>query len=409
MARGICAPGNCDSKSSHSQTNTVQDFTDSLTLRATRRIFFARRMSPLSADVMASAAWVALAVVCAAMLILSFDYLRECGCFSRRQPVKGSLVVLTGAAGGLGRALALELASRGAVLALWDLRADALNELVEWLVHDHGVPKASLHAKVIDVTNANAVTEAAAELSARLGPPRVVVSNAAVVIGQTVLQTDFEVLRASFDVNVLAHFWLAKAFLPQLLADLQVESTFVTMGSLMADLPAARLADYSASKAATAQLHECLRWELHAANRDVTASSRVRCLHVQPYMVDTRDSPLFAGGTPVKYAWLRPLVPPLRASTVARRMALAIEAGGVHGVERIVLPYIFKWLAPTLSWLPSFIRDLLLDIAGAGCAMDAFAGLRAECLPREAVMGRNAQQRRQKSPARHTRSVARCK
>ena len=69
----------------------------------------------------------------------------------------------------------------------------------------------------------------------------------------------------------------------------------------------------------------------------------MRLLHVQPYMVDTRDSPLFTGGMPMRLAWLRPLVPPLRAATLARRVVQAVEA---PGRERLVIPWIFKWLPP---------------------------------------------------------------
>ena len=325
--------------------------------------------------------WIGLAV-CSLLLLLSFalliDFFRYLGYFTTRRSVAGSLIVLTGAGGGLGRALALEFARRGAVLALWDIRADALDELVNWLMREHGVPPSSLHSKVVDVADAAAVAAAAEALNASVGPARVILSNAAIVGGVAVLDASAERLRTAFDVNALSHFWLARAFLPQMLSSAQHQHTrargvFVTMGSLMAELPAARLSDYCATKAATAQLHECLRWELQQGTQGTPCD--VRCLHVQPYMVDHRDSPLFAGGTPVKLPWLRPLVPPLRAATVARRVASAVEgAGGALGIERLVLPYHFKWLPPVLMWLPTFARDLLLDLAGAGCAMDGFVG-----------------------------------
>ena len=80
----------------------------------------------------------ALVYCCAAattlIVLLVVDYLRECGYFTRRCSVSGQLVPITGAAGGLGRAMALEFACRGAVLVLWDMRSDALAEAVDWLV-----------------------------------------------------------------------------------------------------------------------------------------------------------------------------------------------------------------------------------------------------------------------------------
>ena len=63
------------------------------------------------------------------------------------------------------------------------------------------------------------------------------------------------------------------------------------------------MAEYCASKAAVSQLHACLRWELRGARG-------VRCLLVRPYLIDT---PLFAGGAPIKVRALRALLPPLEA------------------------------------------------------------------------------------------------
>ena len=42
--------------------------------------------------------------------------------------------------------------------------------------------------------------------------------------------------------------------------------------------------------------------------------------------------------------------------------------------EAIVVPYVLKWLPPLLGLVPAALRDLALDLAGAGCAMDGFAG-----------------------------------
>jgi len=90
------------------------------------------------------------------------------------------------------------------------------------------------------------------------------------------------------------------------------------------------------------------------------------------------DTPLFAGGKPGRFGWVRALLPPLQAATVARRILRAVETRR----ERIVVPYVLKWLPPVLQLLPAVLRDLALDLAGAGCAMEGFVGGdRAGCLP----------------------------
>jgi all-trans-retinol dehydrogenase (NAD+) len=314
----------------------------------------------------------------ALLLALTYRYVRSAIATAPLHPVAGQLVVITGAAGGLGRALALEFARRGAVIALWDVRAEALDEVFEWLVREHGVRASSIHSRVVDVTDAAAVASGAQVLRLTAGSVDIVVSNAAVVGGERLLDANEQQLQAAFEVNVLSHVWTARAFLSQMLAP-SSQSTggvLVTVGSLMGELPAARLADYCAGKAALAQLHECLRWELKA-HAGLTTASRARpvhCLHVQPYMIDERDTPLFAGGTPLRYPWLRALFPPLRAATVAHRIVNAVEA---RYPERLYIPSIFQWLPVVLQLLPAWLRDVALEIAGAGCAMDGFEGRHA--------------------------------
>ena len=353
----------------------------------------------------------ALLMLLLALAVLALlDYAKDVGLLARRRSLSGRLVLVTGAAGGLGRALALELARRGALLALWDVRADALHACINWLVDECGVPAERVSASVVDVADAAAVRAAAQSQLDKLGPAHAVVSNAAVVNGERLLDASEDRLRASFAVNALSHVWIARALVPQLAASgghgggaRQGGGVLVTIGSLMAELPAARLADYCASKAAVLLMHECLRWELrgggggHArtsggggagSGADGGGNGGVHCLHVQSHMIDT---PLFAGGVPGRFGWVRRLLPPLRAVTVARRVVDAIETRRT----RVVVPYVLKWLPPLLQLLPAALRDLALDLAGAGCAMDGFVGggARDACLPRAPAS------RRARSPA----------
>ena len=132
---------------------------------------------------------------------------------------------------------------------------------------------------------------AATQLLEQLGPTSVLVNAAAVVSGRRVLDGADEQLAHAVNVNALAHFWTVRAIVPQMLATPDRQGTVVTVSSVMANVPAARLGEYCASKAAVTQMHECLRWELRAEARP----HQLRCLLVQPYMIDT---PLFRGAPP---------------------------------------------------------------------------------------------------------------
>ena len=170
-------------------------------------------------------------VVLAALLL---DFLAHRGWLRRRDSLAGKLVLITGAGGGLGRQLALSFAQQGAVLALWDVRRDALAELCEWLA-DRGVAPSALHPQCVDVADAAAVAREAAAQQARLGPVQVLVNNAAVVYGQRLLDggdgdggASVAQLQRSLDVNVAAHFWTVRAFVPQMLEG--GRGTVVTLG-----------------------------------------------------------------------------------------------------------------------------------------------------------------------------------
>ena len=96
---------------------------------------------------------------------------------------------------------------------------------------------------------------------------------------------------------------------------------------------------------------------------------RIRCLLVQPYLLDT---PLFAGGAPGLFPRLLAFVlPPLSAAEVARRVVLGVQTGQ----ERLVLPYILRWAPLVLELLPTAAADALLTLAGArGEPMRGFRG-----------------------------------
>jgi NADP-dependent 3-hydroxy acid dehydrogenase YdfG len=291
-----------------------------------------------------------------AILFLFFEEIRDS--LRARRSLDGKVVLITGAAGSLGRALAREFAAAGARLILWDNRPDALKSLSDWLVAEHGVAPADVRTRSVDVRDAAAVAAAMSEAETQIGKPSVLVNNAAVARGSTVMDSCVAEIERSFGVNVLAQWWCAKAALPGMVAS--GDGTVVTISSVMADLPSARVADYCATKAAVSQLHNCLRWEL--------AGTGVRCMLVQPFMIG--DSPLFRGGLPIRYALLRPLVPLLSAASVAAAVVDGVRAGR----ERVVLPWHLRNLLALLPLMPTPMRDLAHDVGGAATAMQRFTG-----------------------------------
>ncbi|MGO4711052.1 SDR family NAD(P)-dependent oxidoreductase [Bradyrhizobium sp. 2TAF24] len=116
------------------------------------------------------------------------------------------VVLVTGGASGIGRAVTEKLLAAGAKLAVWDLRDDRLAELAR----TYGAQVLTRH---VDVSDKAAVDTAAAEVASRLGPIDHVVNNAG-IIGRrmTVRELDAAELERVLAVNLKSAFYVSSAF-----------------------------------------------------------------------------------------------------------------------------------------------------------------------------------------------------
>ncbi|AGL14187.1 SDR family oxidoreductase [Actinoplanes sp. N902-109] len=166
----------------------------------------------------------------------------------------GRTCVVTGAASGIGAALAIELARRGAVLVLVDRDADGLAAVQARLA------PAKADIEVVDLADGGDRLDLAARVADRHGGVDLLVNNAGVAMSGTfdqVSMADFDWL---MEINLRAVVRLTKAFLPQLLA--RPGSHVVTLSSLFGLVaPAAQVA-YATSKFAVRGFSEALRHEL---------------------------------------------------------------------------------------------------------------------------------------------------
>jgi len=174
------------------------------------------------------------------------------------------VVMITGASSGIGRGLALELATRGAKLGLLARRAEVLDEIVQE-VEARGAKAVALPASVED---AEAVRAAAERLRAAFGPIDVLIANAG--IGTT---TDAAELQAGevariFGVNVIGAASSVAAVVPEMVK--RGRGQIVAISSLAAYRGLPKSASYGASKAALSAFFESLRLDLRPKGLDVT-------------------------------------------------------------------------------------------------------------------------------------------
>jgi len=165
-------------------------------------------------------------------------------------------VVITGAASGIGAALALCLAQRGAHLALADRNAAGLDAVVAQ-ARANGV-RVSMH--VLDVTDHAALQALPEAVLAAHGRVSVLVNNAGVALAGTFAHVALEDMEWLFAINFWAPVRLIRAFMPAL--SNEPAAHIVNLSSMFGLVAPPGQAAYAASKFALRGFSEALRHEL---------------------------------------------------------------------------------------------------------------------------------------------------
>jgi len=259
---------------------------------------------------------------------------------------KGKIVVITGGSSGIGRELSLELAQKGAIVVIWDIRKKQTQSTVEEIKKKGG----EAHWFLCDVSKKEMVYESADKLSKMIGSPHIVIGNAGIVIGKPFLQTEDEEVQRTIDINLMANFWLAKAFLPAMLES--NSGHFVLVSSVAGMLAMNSVTEYCASKFGVFGLAEALRIEcLH---------SKVKVTTICPWITRTG---MFDG--------IRELfLPSLEPHDVATGIVLAIE----RGESVVVLPALLHPLVYLSRLVPSEWTDWISMLVGATDSVKEFKG-----------------------------------
>ncbi len=183
------------------------------------------------------------------------------------------IAVVTGGGRGIGRACAIELARRGADVALLARTESELEEAAA-RVKEQGRRALAI---ACDVASSNAVGLAAERVLEELGAPDVVVANAGVVRRALVTEMDEGDWDLVVDVNLKGTFLTARAFVPAMVE--KKRGRFVAIGSISSTLGTARQSAYCAAKWGTVGFVKSLAEELRG--------SGVQALVVLPGSVDT--------------------------------------------------------------------------------------------------------------------------
>lgn len=173
----------------------------------------------------------------------------------------GTYALVTGASRGIGRALAHELAARGATVGLAARSTSELEALAAALPGAH-------HPLTCDVALPASVGTAIEEFVAATGGLDLLVANAGIAHYEPVADQTLEKIENMTDVNWLGTVYTVKAALPFLLADGGGHIVVMSSGAGLRSFPGA--AAYSATKAAQRMFAEALRHELAGTGVSVT-------------------------------------------------------------------------------------------------------------------------------------------
>ena len=181
--------------------------------------------------------------------------------------IPGATVAITGAASGIGRALAIELADRGADLALAD-RDEAGLQTVATEIAKAAPRKVSLHR--VDVGNAEEIATFAREAITAHPTLNILINNAGVALLGQFHEIDQAQIEWLFNINFWGVVHSTRAFLPQLAS--QKASHIVNLSSIFGIVAPPGQTAYSSAKFAVRGFSESLRHELQLAKSPVRLS-----------------------------------------------------------------------------------------------------------------------------------------
>jgi NAD(P)-dependent dehydrogenase (short-subunit alcohol dehydrogenase family) len=196
----------------------------------------------------------------------------------------GKVVAITGAARGLGAALARQLTERGARVALLGLEPEQLDAV------SASCPGSRWWE--VDVTDSAALDHVAAELAAHFGRLDILVVNAGVASGGPFLLADAAAFDRTIEVNLLGSVRTLRAFLPALVAS---RGYALQIASLAALIPTPLMAAYCTSKSGVDAFTESVRTEITGHGVDLgvaylswTDTDMVRGADERPELRETR-------------------------------------------------------------------------------------------------------------------------
>ncbi|EER31320.1 conserved hypothetical protein [Candida tropicalis MYA-3404] len=255
------------------------------------------------------------------------------------------IVLITGGASGLGKQLVLQLKYKKANVVVFDIKIPSEPEKVPGVAYYQ-----------CDVSDRQQILQTQKMVQREIGVVTVLINNAGIATGKTVLDLSYLEIEKTIQVNLLSSFYTIKAFLPDMI--LKNRGYIITIASVLGYMSPARLSAYGASKSGLIALHESLTYELGSPSLNPHG---IKTLLVCPGQLKTG---MFQGvKTPSTI-----LAPELDPKFVASYVVNAIEQGRRGEIK---LPLYGK-VIPIFRAFPWPIVELTRKICGIDKSMVEF-------------------------------------
>ena len=275
--------------------------------------------------------------------------------------IKGTNVLITGGASGIGKIMGRICLEKGASnLIVWDINQANIDkteaELSDVKPAEAGVSKGQIHSYIVNVSDPQAIKSAYEKVKSEVGEVDILVNCAGIVRGnntfdkQTVQDIDL-----TMDINANAPMYVALAVLPDMLRRDRGHICNIASAAGMLGVP--KLSVYCASKWAVIGWTESMRVELKQAR------SHVRVTSVAPYFINTG---MFDGVNSKVFPILDP-------EKTAAKIIRAVEVGkSFRGI-----PFAYHFIRIWQGLLPNFLFDFIFGkVFGVYSVMDHFTGRR---------------------------------
>lgn len=268
----------------------------------------------------------------------------------KRKDVKNQIVLITGGGSGIGQLVALRFLRLGSKVIIWDVNKDGM-EMTKKMAEEEKLNVNNLFIYQVDITNRHAVYHTADKVKQEVGIVDILINNAGVVSGTNLMDIPDEKIELTFKVNSISHFYMLKAFLPDMIK--RDRGHICTIASVAGLIGVCSLSDYCASKYANVGMDYALRMEIAKANLNIKTTI------VKPYFIQTG---MFNGANPGFFPLLQP-------EYVANEIVDAILTETIE----ITIPWYMKLLA-LLELLPLEAIVPLYDFIGGYEWMENFHG-----------------------------------